>query len=160
MLMALIALILQQFGIESTPEDHLRYQQEFNNRGHHIGVDFNTTRGEGDKRFTPGLSYEYLVDREHHGYSFEIQGQMLGDVLQVDDKDWFVGAGAAYYPIRHVKLFGVAGSQWWDGEAAFAGRAGVGYRFMFFNVGIMPNAYYQGTTDGIHTWSIGARLQY
>ena len=37
---------------------------------------------------------------------------------------------------------------------------GVGYRFMFFNIGIMPNIYYQATTDGEQTWAIGARLQY
>ena len=160
MLMALIALMLQQFGIEASEEDFQRYEQEFRDRGHHVSVDFHSTRGEGEKRFTPGVSYEYLVDREHHGYSFEVEGQMLGKLLETHDKDWFLGAGAGYYPIRPVKLFAMGGSQWTDGDAAPAGRVGIGYRFMFFNVGVMPNAYYQATTEGQHTWAIGARLQY
>ncbi len=75
MLMALIALLLQQFGIEASEEDYRRFEQEFNDRRHHVAADFHSTRADGDKRFTPGVSYEYLVDREHHGYSFEVQGQ-------------------------------------------------------------------------------------
>lgn len=160
MLMALFALILQQFGIQATEEDFRRYEQQFRERGHHIAADFHSTRGQGDKLFTPGLAYEYLVDREHHGYSFEVQGQMLGEFLDRNDKDWFVGAGMGYYPIRPVKVFATLGSQWFDGEAAPAARIGVGYRFPFFNIAVMPNVYYQGDAENRHSWAIGARLQY
>lgn len=160
MLMALIALILQQFGIQASEEDLRRYEQQFRDRRHHISADFHSTRSDGDKQFTPGIAYEYLVDRERNGYSFEVQGQMLGKFLDASDKDWFLGGGVGWYPIRPVKLFAMAGPQWTDGDPVLAGRVGVGYRFMFFNVGIMPNLYYQHDNDDVGSLAIGARLQY
>jgi hypothetical protein len=53
-----------------------------------------------------------------------------------------------------------AGALFDDLGTATQGRVGVGYRFLFFMLGIMPFVYVQTTDDGRFSWSIGVRIQY
>ena len=102
--------------------------------------------------------------------SFEILGQLLSSkIIGASHKDYWVGGGIGYYPIRNLKLFLQAGAAFIDDgdlgrdvgpDVQARGRLGMGYRFMFFLVGIMPFGYIETTTSGIFTWSIGVRLQY
>lgn len=158
--MALTIWIMGQVGVAPTPEDIREYNIAFQERGHHGFVDFGSTRGDLAKRITIGLGYEYYIDRRFHGVSFEVLGQMLGPKLFKGPRDWWLGGGIAYWPIRPLKIFAAAGPFWTQGERLLRGRLGVGYRFLFFMVGIMPFVYVETTNNGLFTWSIGVRIQY
>lgn len=171
MLMAFIMWMLGQFGVAPTEEDFARYDRDFRERGHHVTVDFGsqhvgTTRWTDDdhyKLFTVGLGYEYLVERHYHGVGFEVLFQNQGQVIDVDrdTHTFFVGGGLAYYPIRDLRLFTHVGAQiGLDGDVDGVGRIGIGYHFMFFNMGMQPYFYVQGTTTGQPGWGIFFRFEY
>ncbi|MGB0679714.1 MAG: hypothetical protein ACPGUV_08650 [Polyangiales bacterium] len=165
MLIALTVWLLDLFGVAPSPETLENYATCFRERGHHIGVDFASTRAGLDKLTTLGFGYEYLIDRSFHGVSFEVLGQLLGSPFKGGDKDGWVGGGLGYYPIRNLKFFMQAGALLQDEEdpgpkVQVRGRIGVGYRLMFFAIGAMPFFYAETTSTGLFTWSLGARLQY
>jgi hypothetical protein len=163
MLMALMLALLNAAGVAPTPEDMENYKLKFRDRGHHIHMDFGSTRpgGEGreGKAFTWGLGYEYYIDRQFNAVSFEVLGQKLGDLFK-GPQDWWVGGGIGWWPVRNLKIFMQAGALFDDLGTATQGRVGVGYRFLFFMLGIMPFVYVQTTDDGRFSWSIGVRIQY
>ncbi len=159
MLMALIIWIMGQAGAAPTPADLRRMQIEFAERGHHIALDFGTTRGDPKNALTVGLGYEYLNIRPFHSVSFEVLGQKLGDLFK-GPQDWFLGAGLGYYPVIPVKIFMMAGPQWFGDDIVAQGRVGVGYNFPFFVIRVMPFTYFQTTSNNVFSWSLGVRLQY
>jgi len=160
MLTAAILAILTAMGVAPSPEDLENYHLQFRERGHHIHMDFGSTRPkEGGKALTWGLGYEYHVDRQFNGVSFEVLGQKLGDLVK-GPQDWWVGGGIGWWPIRQVKVFMQAGALFDDLGTAAQARVGVGYHFHFFMMGIMPFVYVQTTDDGRFSWSIGVRIQY
>ena len=61
MLMAGLLWILGQFGVAPGPEALQQMKTDFQERGHHIGIDFGSTRGDLEKNFTVGLQYEYYA---------------------------------------------------------------------------------------------------
>jgi hypothetical protein len=46
------------------------------------------------------------------------------------------------------------------GDVEALGRIGLGYRIMFFAVGVQPLTYVQVTSGGTVSWSLGARFEY
>ena len=60
----------------------------------------------------------------------------------------------------HLVMSPQAGALFDHRGTSTQGRVGVGYRFMFFMVGVMPYIYVQTTDQGRFSWSIGVRLQY
>lgn len=158
MLMAAMIALMNAAGVAPTPEDLQNYQLQFRERGHHVHLDFGSTRGDG-KQTTIGFGYEYLIDRQFNGVSVEILGQKLGDLFK-GDQDWWVGAGIAWWPVRPVKVFLQAGALFDDLGTATQGRVGVGYKFPFFMLAVMPFVYVQTTDDGRFSWSLGVRIQY
>lgn len=170
MIIALITWMMSKFGVAPTPEDFARYNREFRERGHHLIVDFGGTRhgtfrwidDDFYKQITVGLGYEYLVDRPYNGVGFEVLGQHIGRVLREEEhRTFFIGGGLAYYPIRNLRLFTQAGALIdMHGSTDTVGRAGIGYRIMFFNVGVQPNFYLQQTSSGNAGWQLGARFEY
>ena len=99
MLMALMLAILNSAGVAPTPSDLQNYKLKFRERGHHIHMDFGSTRTpqEGGKALTWGLGYEYYVHRKYNGVSFEVLGQKLGKLFR-GPQDWWVGGGIAWWP--------------------------------------------------------------
>lgn len=172
MLMAFMMWFLGVLGVAPTEADFQRFDRDFRERGHHVTVDFGgqrfgTTRWTDDdfeKRTVIGLGYEYLIDRRYNGVGFEVLTQSIGSILKNGNSDnsFFIGGGIAYYPIRHVRIFTHGGAEIaLDGGATQGvGRLGLGYRFMFFQLGMQPYAYVQTTTRGDFGWSIGFRFEY
>ena len=161
MLMALMLAILNSAGVAPTPAELQNYKLKFRERGHHIHMDFGTTRTpeSGGRAFTWGLGYEYLIDRKFNAVSVEVLGQKLGQAFK-GPQDWWVGGGIGWWPIRELKVFMQAGALFDDLGRAAQARVGVGYRLSFFMIEAMPYIYVQTTDDGRFSWSIGARIQY
>ena len=160
MLMALMLALLNAAGVAPTPAELESYKLKFRQRGHHVHMDFGTTRPkDGGKAFTWGLGYEYYVDRKFNGVSVEVLGQKLGKVFK-GPQDWWVGGGLGWWPVRDLKIFVQAGALFDDLGRATQARVGVGYRLMFFMIAAMPYVYVQTTDDGRFSWSLGARIQY
>lgn len=161
MLMALMLVLLNAAGVAPTPAELQNYKLKFRERGHHVHMDWGSTRtpGTGAKALTWGAGYEYYIDRKFNGVSVEVLGQKLGDLFK-GPQDWWVGGGIAWWPIRTVKVFTQAGALFDDLGTATQARVGVGYKLMFFMLAVMPYIYVQTTDDGRFSWSIGVRVQY
>lgn len=161
MLMGLMIVLLNAAGVAPSPAKLQGYKLQYWERGHHVHMDFGTTRTKkpGASGLTIGLGYEYYIDRRFNGVSVEVLGQKIGDLLS-NNPDWWVGAGIAWWPIREVKVFTQAGALFDDTGRATQARVGVGYRINFFMLAVMPYIYVQGTDDGRFSWSLGARIQY
>ena len=160
MLMAAMIALLNAAGAAPTPEDLENYELKFRERGHHIHLDFGSTRPrDSGKQTTLGLGYEYYIDRQFNGVSVEVLGQKLGKLFK-GPLDWWVGGGIGWWPVRGFKVFMQAGALFDDLGTAAQGRVGVGYRFSFFMLGVMPFVYVQTTDDGRFSWSIQVRIQY
>lgn len=171
MIMAFIIWVLGKAGVEATPERFMAWDRSFRERGHHLIIDFGATRFDGtrwtgdnfEKLITIGLGYEYLIDRKYNGVGFEVLGQVLGPVFRPNRQrhEYFVGGGIDYYPISPLRVFMQAGANILDtGHTEALGRVGLGWRIMFFNVGVQPHAYVQANTAGIWSWAIAARFEY
>jgi len=161
MLMAGLLTLLNAMGAAPTAQDLQNYQLNYRERMHHAHMDFGSTRTDpGVKNVTIGLGYEYHIDRQFNGVSFEVLGQKLGKLLFKGPQDWWIGGGIAWWPIRHVKVFMQAGALFDDLGTAAQGRVGVGYNLMFFMLAVMPYVYVQTTDDGRFSWLIAARIQY
>jgi hypothetical protein len=169
MLTALIVMLLNASGAAPTPAQLQKYELDYNERMHHVHMDFSSTRTAlRQKNITIGLGYEYHIDRQFNGVSLEVLGQKIGRLLFKGPQFWWVGGGIGWWPIRHVKVFMQAGALFDDVGTAALGRVGVGYNLRLFMIAIMPYVYFQ-TTDGSRgsdapfrgfTWAIGARIQY
>ena len=161
MLMGLMIVLLNAAGVAPTPAQLQDYRLKYYERGHHVHMDFGTTRSKapGATGLTIGLGYEYYVDRRFNAVSFEVLGQKIGDLFK-GPQDWWVGGGIAWWPIRELKVFTQAGALFDDVGTAVQARVGVGYRINFFMTAVMPFIYVQGTDDGRFSWSLGARVQY
>ena len=161
MVMAGLLALLNAMGVAPTPEDLANYKLKFRERGHHLHMDFASTREPkaGGKALTWGFGYEYYVDRKFNAVSFEVLGQKLGKLFK-GPQDWWVGGGLGWWPVRGLKIFMHAGALFDDLGTATQARVGVGYRFFFFMLGIMPFLYVQTTDDGRFSWSVGVRIQY
>jgi hypothetical protein len=171
MLMALTAWLLGLAGVHPSADDLARYERQFRERGHHLTVNFGGHRLGGTRWSDPdfvklpvmGLGYEYLVDRPYNGVGFELLGESIGYPLRDGkaDNSFFVGGGLNYYPVRHLRLFMQAGPEIpLEGKTVGVGRMGVGYRFMFFNLGMQPYGYYEMRTDGQPAWGLNFRFEY
>ena len=171
MLMSFIMWVLGLFGVAPSEEDFARFEREFRERGHHLTVDFGGQRFGGtrwtdddfEKVPAVAIGYEYLVDRRYHGVGFEVLVQSLGSIIKPDrdENAFFVGGGLAYYPIRNLRLFTQAGAQiGTNGDTEGVGRVGLGYRFMFFKMGMQPFGYVQTSTEGQFGWAINFRFEY
>ncbi len=169
MLTALIVTLMNAAGVAPTPAQLQKYQLDSHERMHHVHIDFSGTRTAfRQKNITVGLGYEYHIDRQFNGVSFEVLGQKLGRLLFQGPQNWWVGGGIGWWPIRTVKVFMQAGALFDEAGHATQGRVGVGYSLRLFMIGIMPYVYVQ-TTDRPReanaqlrgfTWCIGARIQY
>jgi hypothetical protein len=159
--MALMLAVLNSAGVAPSPADLQNYKLKFRERGHHIHMDFASTRTpqEGGKALTWGLGYEYYVHRKYNGVSFEVLGQKLGKMFS-GPQDWWVGGGIGWWPVGGLKVFTQVGALFDTRGRSTQGRIGVGYRFFFFMLGIMPFIYVQTTDQGRFSWSIGVRIQY
>jgi len=164
MLMAGLLSLLTAMGASPTPQKLENYKLHYRERMHHVHIDFGGTRIKTEsgkqKATTIGLGYEYHIDRQFNGVSFEVLGQKLGKMLGKGPQDWWVGGGIGWWPIRHVKVFMQAGALFDDLGTAVQGRVGVGYNLSFFMLAAMPYIYVQTTDDARFSWSIGARIQY
>jgi len=110
-----------------------------------------------------GLGYDYYVDRRYHGVGFELLVQSLGPVLRPDNgpNSFFLGGGLAYYPVRPLRLFIQTGTELHlNGNAEVVGRVGMGFRFMFFQLGMQPFFYVQQTSAGQPGWAMAFRFEY
>jgi hypothetical protein len=170
MLTALIVVLLNASGAGPSPQKLQSYELDYRERMHHVHIDFSSTRvgGRKNKNITIGLGYEYHIDRQFNGVSFEVLGQKLGRLLFQGEQNWWVGGGIAWWPVRKLKVFTQAGALFDDLGTALQGRVGVGYNLRLFVIAVMPYVYFQ-TTDGSRgsdsplrgfTWAIGARIQY
>ena len=161
MLMGLMIVLLNAAGVAPTPAELQGYELKYRERGHHVHLDFGTTRSKnpGASGLTIGLGYEYYVDRRYNGVSVEVLGQKLGKLVRKPE-GWWVGAGIAWWPIRQLKVFAQAGALFDDLGTATQARVGVGYRITFFMMAVMPYVYVQTTDDGRFSWSLAARIQY
>jgi hypothetical protein len=171
MLMALVTWMMMKLGLAPSPEDFARMAREFRERGHHVTLDFGkqttgVTRWTSDdwqSRPCVGLGYEYYVDRRFHGVGFEVLAQSVGPIFK-PDRDvnaFFLGGGLAYYPHRSVRLFTQAGAEIGvNGSAQTVGRLGIGYRFLFFKLGMQPFFYVQQTSTNRAGWSLAFRFEY
>jgi hypothetical protein len=171
MVMAFITWILMKLGMAPSPEDFLIMARDFRERGHHLTLDFGGqrvgwTRWSDDnwaKLSMVGLGYDYYVDRRYHGVGFELLVQSLGPVLRPDKgpNSFFLGGGLAYYPVRPLRVFMQAGPELHlNGEAELVGRLGMGFRFMFFKLGMQPFFYVQHNSAGQHGWAMAFRFEY
>ena len=173
MLMAGIIWFLGLLGVAPTAADFDNYDTHFRERGHHMTLDFGGQRIGGtrwtdddwSKSFTVGLGYEYLVDRRYNGVGFEVLFQSLGRYLDMDGGDnyFFLGGGISWYPIRHLRLFMMSGAYmypYWDQKAEVVGRVGVGFRFMFFMLGMQPYVYAETTSTGQEGWGLMFRFEF
>ena len=171
MLMAFVMWFLGLVGVQPDAEDFARYERDFNERGHHMTLDFGGQRVGGtrwtdddfEKHPVVGIGYEYVVSRPYNGVGFEVLTQSLGKLFDGsgDDNYFFVGGGLAWYPIWHLRLFTQGGTYIdLDGNTEGVGRAGLGYRFMFFMVGMQPYIYAETTTNGQFGWAINFRFEF
>lgn len=165
MLMAGLLTLLNAMGASPTPQKMENYKLHYQERMHHVHMDFSGTRSNSDsgkriKTTTIGLGYEYHIDRQFNGVSFEVLGQKLGQMFGKGPQDWWVGGGIGWWPIRHVKVFMQAGALFDDLGTSTTGRVGVGYNLSFFMLAVMPYVYVQTTDNAQFTWNIGARIQY
>jgi len=171
MIMAFIAWMLMKMGVAPTPEDFVRMEREFRERGHHMVLDFGgardgTNRWSDDnwsKQVAVGLGYEYLADRRYNGVGLEVLAESHGNILRSGGgpHSFFVGGGLNYYPIRSLRVLAQGGTQIdLHGNTEAVGRAGLGFRFMFFNVGMQPYAYAQATSTGEGGWGLKFRFEY
>lgn len=171
MLMALTLWLLGLAGVRPTDEDLARYEREFRERGHHVSLDFGGQRfggtrwsdSEFEKHVLMGVGYEYYVDRPYNAVGLQFLGQSIGSLLENgrSDNAFFVGGGLNYYPIRPVRLFMQAGPEIpLEGKTVGVGRVGVGYRFMFFKLGMEPYAFAELRSDGQPAWALSFRFQY
>lgn len=171
MLIALTMWFLGLFGVAPTDADLQRMEDESHLRGHHLSFDFGSFRGDVERKPGMGLGYEYIVDRHYHGVSFEVLGMVIGRPGQVDENYWVAG-GIGYFPVRLIKIFAQAGPFFEvnSDDVRIAGRVGLGIRFPFFMVEVMPFGAIGALTgatadDGTQTsaeliGTIGVRLQY
>ena len=169
MLSALIVVLLNASGAGPTPAKLEGYKLGYQERMHHVHMDFSSTRTAfRQKNITVGLGYEYHIDRQFNGVSVEVLGQKIGRLLFQGPQDWWVGGGIGWWPIRTVKVFMQVGALFDDIGTATQGRIGVGYNLRLFMLAVMPYVYFQ-TTDGSRgsdaplrgfSWAIGARIQY
>ncbi len=169
MLTALVVMLMNAAGVAPSPQQMQNYQLEYRERMHHVFMDFSSTRNSfREKNITIGLGYEYRIDRQFNGVSFEVLGQKLGSLLFQGPQDWWIGGGLAWWPIRKVKVFMQAGAFFDEAGVATQGRVGVGYNLRLFMIAVMPYVYVQ-TTDRPRTeesplrgftWTVGARIQY
>ena len=171
MIMAFIAWMLMKMGVEPSPEDFARMDREFRERGHHAVLDFGgarngTIRWSDDnwsKQIAVGVGYEYLADRRYNGVGLEVLGESRGNILRPGGgpHSFFVGGGLNYYPIRSVRLLAQGGTQIdMHGNTEAVGRAGLGFRFMFFSVSMQPYVYVQQTSTNDAGWAIRFRFEY
>lgn len=159
MLTALIVVLMNAMGVAPTPQQLQNYQLASRERGHHVHIDFGSTREPG-KDTTIGLGYEYHIDHQFNGVSVEVLGQKLGKMLGQGEQDWWVGGGIGWWPTRSLKVFMQAGALFDDLGTAAQGRVGLGYAIPLFMLRVMPYGYVQTTDDGRFSWSIAARIQY
>jgi len=76
MLTALIVMIMNASGVAPTPAQMQKYELDYRERMHHVHIDFSSTRTAiKEKNITVGLGYEYHIDRQFNGVSFEVLGQ-------------------------------------------------------------------------------------
>ena len=171
MLIATTMWVLGLFGVAPTDADLQRMLDESYMRGHHITFDFGSFRGDVTRKPGLGLGWEYIADRRFHSVSVEVLGMVIGRPGQVDENYW-AAAGIGYFPVRMIKLFAQAGPffQVNSDEVRVFGRVGLGIRFPFFVVQVMPFGTIGALTgatamDGTPTaaelvGTIGVRLQY
>ena len=159
--MALMLVLLNSMGVAPTPAELQNYKLKYRERGHHVHMDWGSTRTPqtGAKAVTWGVGYEYYIARKFNGVSVEVLGQKLGDLFK-GPQDWWVGGGIGWWPVRNLKVFTPAGSPVATSPVWSGPRVGVGYRLMFFMVAAMPYVYVQTTDDGRFSWGIGIRVQY
>ena len=171
MLMALVTWLMMKMGLAPSPEDFARMDRGFRLRGHHVTLDFGkqstgatrSTTENWQSRPSVGLGYEYYVDRRFHAVGFEVLGQSLGPIFRPDRNvnAFFVGGGLAYYPHRSVRVFTQGGAEiGLNGDAVAVGRVGVGYRFMFFKLGMQPFFYLQQNSANRGGWGLAFRFEY
>ncbi|MGB5523953.1 MAG: hypothetical protein WBM96_15415, partial [Polyangiales bacterium] len=111
MLTALIVTIMNAAGVAPTPAQMQKYELDYRERMHHVHIDFSGTRTAfRQKNITIGIGYEYHIDRQFNGVSFEVLGQKIGRLLFQGPQDWWVGGGIGWWPIRTVKVFMQAGA--------------------------------------------------
>ena len=158
-MLALVILLLDAAGVAPPPAKLLQMEDDYRQRGHHVFLDFGTTRQGSPTGLTIGLGYEYYVDRRFNGVSFEVYGQKVGDMFS-GPQSWWVGGGLGYHPVRPLKVFMHAGALFEDGRTSTTGRVGLGYALQFFVINVMPYAYVQTTDDGVFSWSFAARIMY
>ena len=84
MIMALMLVLLNSMGVAPTPAELQGYKLKFRERGHHVHMDWGSTRTPetGAKAVTWGVGYEYVIDRQFNGVSVEVLGQKLGDLFK------------------------------------------------------------------------------
>ena len=160
MLMAFLIWILSLFGVAPTEADLYRMELGFDERGHHIGVEFATTRIETEGTFTWGFSYEYYIPRHFHAVSVEAVFTSTGDLLEPKGRQYYVAGGIGYWPVGGLKLYMQAGALWFAQTPYATGRVGIGYRFPFFHTAMMPFGWVGSTTRGDLMWGLGFRAQY
>ena len=160
MIMALMLVLLNASGVAPTPAELQDYKLKFRERGHHVHMDWGTTRtpDTGASAFTWGVGYEYYIDRQFNGVSVEVLGQKLGDFFK-GPQDWWVGGGIAWWPIRTARSSRKQArcSTTWYGDA---GARWGGLPIDVLHGAAMPYIYVQTTDDGRFSWSLGARIQY
>jgi hypothetical protein len=169
--MALITWIMMKMGVAPKPEDFIRMEREFRERGHHMLIDVGGTRvgwtrwtdDDWRKQPTVGLGYEYYVDRRFNAVGFEALAQSQGRWFRNGDgrNSFFVGGGLNYYPVRGLRVLAQTGTQIdTKGNVEVVGRVGLGLRFMFFKVGMQPYFYVQQSGSGQPGWAMAFRFQY
>ena len=69
MIMALMLVLLNSMGVAPTPAELQNYKLKFRERGHHVHMDWGSTRtpDTGAKAVTWGVGYEYYIDRKFNG---------------------------------------------------------------------------------------------
>jgi hypothetical protein len=163
MIMALVMKLLLVFGVEPTQEDFDRMNQNFRDRRHHVAIDFAKTNGslsDSNDYSSFLLNYEYVPDQKYNGISLGFGGTLLIKPPKDDPPDMWVGGGLGYYPIRSIKLYTHIGALWVDGDPEAAARVGIGYKFPFYAIHVMPFFHVQQTSKGTSSLSIGGQLQY
>jgi hypothetical protein len=166
MLMALFMWLLGLVGVAPEPAALEQMQNDFFERGHHVGIEFGGTFMPDQRSTTIGLRYEYFAARRFNAVSFEVVGEVIFNNGIIDamkregDQYYYVGAGLGYYPITSIKLYMSAGPSWRGGDPAAAGRVGIGYRFPFFMLSVMPTGYIQTDTNGVLTGLVGVWIEY
>lgn len=160
MLMAFFIWILGLFGVAPTDAEMYEMELKFGDRGHHIGVEFSTTRIDLDGTFTWGFNYEYYIPRHFNGVSVEAVFTSTGDLLEPRGRQYYLAGGIGYWPVGGLKLYMQMGAIWFPEDIYATGRFGIGYRFPFFHTAMMPFAWVGATARGDLMWGLGFRGQY